>query len=51
MHPAPMKHLEGWRYLEAVAAPPDLAEDDHAAEGIEALPTALRRALMVLGLT
>ena len=50
VHPRPMKPFQGWRYLEAAAAPPDLAEGDHAAEGIEALPPALRRALMDLGL-
>jgi hypothetical protein len=45
----PMKPFQGWRYLEAEAAPPDVAEGA-AAEGIEALPARLRQELRSLGL-
>ncbi|MDB5414561.1 MAG: hypothetical protein JWR10_2896 [Rubritepida sp.] len=39
-----VKAFQGWRYLEADAAPPDVA--DHAlAHGMESLPPALRAAL------
>ncbi len=50
VHPRPMKPFQGWRYLEAVAAPPDLAAGEVGAEGIEDLPPKLRRALLDLGL-
>ena len=45
--PRPVKAFQGWRYLEADAAPPDL--DDDAGLGRE-LPPRLRAELMVLGL-
>ncbi len=41
--------FQGWRYLEAAAAPPDLASAA-AAEGESALPESLRRELVALGL-
>jgi len=50
VHPRPMKPFQGWRYLEATAAPPDLAAGEVAAQGIEELPPKLRRALLDLGL-
>ena len=50
VHPRPVKPFQGWRYLEAAAAPPDVAEGDAVAEGIEALPPGMRRALADLGL-
>lgn len=43
----PLKPFQGWRYLEAGAAPPDLA-DDAAAAGAAALPEDMRRALRAL---
>jgi hypothetical protein len=46
----PVKAFQGWRYLAAEDAPPDLREGDVAAEGIEALPPKLRRELAMLGL-
>ena len=45
----PTKPFQGWRYLEEAAAPPDLA-DMAAAEGADALPEDMRRALQALGL-
>ncbi|MBK1662651.1 DUF1489 family protein [Paracraurococcus ruber] len=45
----PTKPFQGWRYLEPAAAPPDVTES-MAAEGIEALPSGLRRELQALGL-
>ena len=42
--PRPMKPFQGWRYLEAAAAPADLPPPG-AATGLEALPAALRREL------
>jgi len=44
-----MKPFQGWRYLAAEAAPPDVAEGAEA-RGAEALPEALRRELRNLGL-
>lgn len=45
----PAKPFQGWRYLAAEAAPPDIAAAA-AAQGAEALPEALRRELRALGL-
>jgi hypothetical protein len=45
----PVKPFQGWRYLAAEAAPPDLAAAAPA-EGIAGLPPALRRELQALGL-
>jgi hypothetical protein len=45
----PQKPFQGWRYLAAEAAPPDIAAGA-AAEGAEALPAGLRRELRELGL-
>ncbi|WP_159346676.1 DUF1489 family protein [Roseomonas harenae] len=50
VHPRPMKPFQGWRYLTAESAPPDLAAGEAVAEGIEALPPKLRRELAILGL-
>ncbi|MDJ0386582.1 DUF1489 domain-containing protein [Roseomonas sp. E05] len=46
----PVKPFQGWRYLEAEAAPPDLAAPAEDASGIAALPPALRRELQLLAL-
>ena len=46
----PVKAFQGWRYLEAAAAPADLGAGRAAVEGLEALPPKLRRDLAVLGL-
>jgi len=46
----PVKAFQGWRYLQPADAPPDLREGDVAAEGLDALPPALRRELRALGL-
>ncbi len=46
----PVKPFQGWRYLAAEAAPADLAAGTASAEGLEALPPALRQALRALGL-
>lgn len=46
----PMKPFQGWRYLEAAAAPPDLPTNRPAALGVERLPPKLRRELHALGL-
>lgn len=45
----PTKPFQGWRYLAADAAPPDLAALPPA-EGSDALPPALKRELETLGL-
>ena len=45
----PTRPFQGWRYLEAAAAPADLTAGA-AAVGVEALPAALRRELQILGL-
>lgn len=45
--PRPMRAFQGWRYLAAADAPPDL---DAAADGVRDLPEALRRELRELGL-
>jgi len=44
----PVKPFQGWRYLRPEEAPPDLAQDRPFAQGIEALPPALRRKLAEL---
>lgn len=45
----PVKPFQGWRYLTAEAAPPDLgASADGTQDGIDALPEALRRELRLL---
>nr|WP_245214246.1 DUF1489 domain-containing protein [Pararoseomonas indoligenes] len=50
VQPRPMKPFQGWRYLEAAAAPVDLAEGAVGVEGIEDLPPKMRQALAELGL-
>jgi len=45
--PRPYRAFQGWRYLEARDAPPDLGSN---AEGLEAMPEDLRRELAGLGL-
>jgi hypothetical protein len=45
----PMKPFQGWRYLAAGDAPPDLTSAMQAS-GEDALPDALRRELRLLGL-
>jgi hypothetical protein len=46
----PQKPFQGWRYLAAEAAPPDLAAGGPATRGLEALPAKLRDELRALGL-
>lgn len=45
--PRPMRAFQGWRYLDAKSAPPDLGK---AAEGIAEMPEPMRRELRELGL-
>ncbi len=45
----PVRAFQGWRYLEAAAAPPDLAAIA-VAEGAEQMPEPMRRELRELGL-
>ncbi|MGB3866280.1 MAG: DUF1489 domain-containing protein [Xanthobacteraceae bacterium] len=45
--PRPMRAFQGWRYLTAADAPPDLAR---AGTGLVEMPEALRRELRELGL-
>lgn len=45
----PTKPFQGWRYLQAPAAPPDLSRATQA-EGSDQLPQALAEELRVLGL-
>lgn len=47
VRPVPRRAFQGWRYLEAADAPPDLARGD---KGIADLPPKLRRELAALGL-
>jgi hypothetical protein len=44
-----IRPFQGWRYLEAAEAPPDVVKGARA-KGEEALPPALKRALRALGL-
>ncbi|WP_426959107.1 DUF1489 family protein [Muricoccus radiodurans] len=46
----PMKPFQGWRYLAADSAPPDLGAGVAKAVGLDKLPPKLRRELMALGL-
>ena len=46
--PAPRRAFQGWRYLEAGDAPPDL--DARAAQGLAQLPPKMRKDLAELGL-
>jgi hypothetical protein len=45
----PMKAFQGWRYLQAADAPPDIVRGRRG-EGEQELPEALRRDLRALGL-
>jgi hypothetical protein len=47
VRPTPRRAFQGWRYLEAADAPPDLARSDKAVSG---MPEKLRRELSQLGL-
>jgi len=44
----PVKPFQGWRYLDAAAAPPDLPKGHVPAAGLEKLPPALRKELTAL---
>jgi len=46
--PRPMRPFQGWRYLNQVAAPPDLGKA--AAASVAAMPEPMRRELRDLGL-
>ena len=48
VHATPMRAFQGWRYLTAEAAPPDL--DTSTAAFSDELPEAMRRSLQSLGL-
>ena len=47
VRPIPRRAFQGWRYLEADDAPPDLAANR---KGDDAMPEKLKRELAVLGL-
>ncbi|MGO3932627.1 DUF1489 domain-containing protein [Rhodopseudomonas pseudopalustris] len=46
--PRPMRPFQGWRYLKASDAPPDLSKSE--ADGLAAMPEEMRRELRELGL-
>jgi hypothetical protein len=48
VRPTPRRAFQGWRYLDAEEAPPDLART--SASGIIAMPPKLRKQLAELGL-
>ncbi len=48
MAPRPMRPFQGWRYLKAADAPPDLSQSE--ADGLAAMPEEMRRELRELGL-
>lgn len=47
VRPTPRRAFQGWRYLEAADAPPDLAQSEKSVQG---LPEKMRRELSQLGL-